>query len=86
MNLGRFDTPAEAALARDLYCVHRYGAEAQTNFLKDVYQQELERRAEVWLTHARTSCFIMQIHDVMLIHLLDTTTQTHCLSMEQAVL
>ena len=84
--MGTFDTPAEAALAWDLYFVHRFGADAGTNFLIDLYQQELEHRDEVWLTHARISCFIMQIHDVMLIHLLDTTTQTQCLRMEQAVL
>ena len=45
--LGTFDTQAEAALAWDLYCIHRYGADVETNFRIDLYKQELKHRAEV---------------------------------------
>ena len=56
INLGSFDTEAEAALAYDLIRIQQVGADANTNFCLLLYAQELEHRDEVRLTHTRFSC------------------------------
>lgn len=48
VSLGNFDTEAEAALARDLFVIHKFGADAETNFSMSLYVQELQHRNEVW--------------------------------------
>ena len=47
VNVGYFDTQAEAALAYDLVKVLTHGEDATTNFAISTYVQELQHRHEV---------------------------------------